>query len=209
MRWAKRISRSSGPSRYARLSGWPRWNPTRRPASSAQDFPAREFAAAVRAITRTPAALAVESAGAFAGAYRRLRAPAVIGQEESNVTVTSLTLFADCPRRYYLARYLGWETTRASPARRRLSASELGRQVHALLAAQEVPVAGLEALRLADTFDRSDLGRRAKKSRHVEHEFDFMFAIGDMVLRGQIDLWFEDRAGHVIVDYKTDDIAAR
>lgn len=35
-----------------------------------------------------------------------------------------------------------------------------------------------------------------------------MFAIGDMVLRGQIDLWFEDRAGHVIVDYKTDDITA-
>ena len=35
-----------------------------------------------------------------------------------------------------------------------------------------------------------------------------MFAIDEMVVRGQIDLWFEDRSGHVIVDYKTDDIAA-
>jgi CRISPR/Cas system-associated exonuclease Cas4 (RecB family) len=134
-----------------------------------------------------------------------------MGHEESNVTVTSLTLFADCPRRYYLARYLGWDTTpkgTSGAPTGPLTSSELGRQVHALLASQEVPAPDLEALRLADTFDRSDLGRRARKARHVEREFDLMFAIGDMVLRGQIDLWFEDRAGHVIVDYKTDDIAS-
>jgi CRISPR/Cas system-associated exonuclease Cas4 (RecB family) len=29
-----------------------------------------------------------------------------------------------------------------------------------------------------------------------------------MVVRGQIDLWFEERNGGVIVDYKTDDVAA-
>ena len=80
--------------------------------------------------------------------------------------------------------------------------------MHALLASQEVAAPDLEALRLADTFDRSDLGRRARKARHIEHEFDFMFAIGDMVLRGQIDLWFEDRAGQIVVDYKTDDVAS-
>ncbi len=173
-------------------------------------LPGREFAAAVRTITRTPAALRGERA-AFSGNIQEIVRPSLTGQEESNVTVTSLTLFADCPRRYYLARYLGWgagpkstSATAAGP----LTSSELGRQVHALLSSQEVPALDLEALRLADTFDRSDLGRRARKARHVEHEFDVMFAIGDMVLRGQIDLWFDDRMGHTIVDYKTDDIPA-
>ena len=86
-------------------------------------------------------------------------------------------------------------------------ASELGRQVHALLASQPVPEPDFEALHLADTFERSDLGHRARKAKRIEHEFDVMFAIGDMVVRGQIDLWFEERGGRVIVDYKTDDVA--
>jgi ATP-dependent exoDNAse (exonuclease V) beta subunit len=167
-------------------------------------LPGSEFAAAVRSITRTPAAVPVERVGAFAGNIQEIARPVVAGEEESSVTVTALTLFADCPRRYYLARYLGWE----SDARKPSPSSELGRQVHALLAGQDVPAPDLEALRLADTFDRSALGRRVRKARHVEHEFDVMFALGGMVLRGQIDLWFEDRAGQILVDYKTDDIAA-
>ncbi len=80
--------------------------------------------------------------------------------------------------------------------------------MHSLLASQTVPSPDFEALHLAETFDRSELGRRAKKAKRVEHEFDFMFAIDEMVVRGQIDLWFEERGGHVIVDYKTDDIGA-
>ena len=104
--------------------------------------------------------------------------------------MTALTLFADCPRRYFLACYLGWESgpkaTTDTPAGP-LPSSELGRQVHSLLASQAVATPDLEALRLADTFDRSELGRRARKARHAEHEFDLMFSIGDTVLRGQID----------------------
>jgi len=140
----------------------------------------------------------------------------VTEQQDSNITVTSLTLFADCPRRYYLARYLGWETgmqkapqTPSDEARTEMPSSELGRQVHALLASQAVPSPEFEALHLAATFERSELGRRAKKAKRVEHESDFMLAIDEMVVRGQIDLWFEERAGSVIVDYKTDDISAQ
>ncbi len=172
--------------------------------------PEREFAAVVRSLTRTPASFRVDRAGAFSSSIQELERPRITGQEESNVTVTSLTLFADCPRRYYLARYLGWETAgkaTSSTAAGPLTSSDLGRQVHALLASQEVVTPDFEALRLADTFDRSELGRRARKARHVEHEFDVMFTIGEMVLRGQIDLWFEDRMGHTIVDYKTDDVS--
>ena len=170
--------------------------------------PGREFAAAVRALTQTPAAVAIEKPGAFSSRIVELAHPLVSGQEDSSVTVTSLTLFADCPRRYYLARYLGWQEVRETggeaPA---VPSTELGQQVHALLASQKVASPSFEAIHLAETFDRSDLGRRAKKARRSEREFDFMFAIDDVVVRGQIDLWFEDRAGHVIVDYKTDDVA--
>ena len=166
----------------------------------------REFEVAVRSLTRTPAARAVESAGAFAIRTEEMARPEGIAPQESDITVTSLTLFADCPRRYYLARYLGWESEPKKAATGAMPSSELGRQVHALLASQRVESPEFEALHLAETFDRSELGRRVKKARRVEHELDFMFGIDEMIVRGQIDLWFEDRAGHVIVDYKTDDV---
>jgi RecB family exonuclease len=38
----------------------------------------------------------------------------------------------------------------------------------------------------------------------IEHEFDFMFAVEDVVLRGQIDLWYEQDGELVLVDFKTD-----
>jgi ATP-dependent helicase/nuclease subunit A len=170
--------------------------------------PGREFAAAVRALTHTPAALAMEKPGAFSSRIVELARPIVSGQEDSSVTVTGLTLYADCPRRYYLARYLGWQEIRERRGEApTVPSTELGQQVHALLSSQKVAAPSFEAIHLAETFERSDLGRRAKKARRIEREFDFMFAIDDMVVRGQIDLWFEDRAGHVIVDYKTDDVA--
>jgi CRISPR/Cas system-associated exonuclease Cas4 (RecB family) len=42
----------------------------------------------------------------------------------------------------------------------------------------------------------------------VEREFDFLMEVESLVLRGQIDLWFEDRGGTVLVDYKTDRVDA-
>ena len=186
----------------ARVFGMGDVEPDAPPKIIRAGLPDRRFTAVVRKITRTAPALVIHREGAFASRIAELPRPDVTGQQDADVTVTSLTLFEECPRRYYLARYLGWETSSSTPS------SELGRQVHALLAGQTVESPEFEALHLADTFDRSDLGRRAKKSKRVEHELDFMFAIDEMIVRGQIDLWFEDRGGPVIVDYKTDDIAA-
>jgi RecB family exonuclease len=42
----------------------------------------------------------------------------------------------------------------------------------------------------------------------VKHEFDFLLAIEDVVLRGQIDLWFEESGEQILVDYKTDVISS-
>ena len=65
-----------------------------------------------------------------------------------------------------------------------------------------------EANELASRFRSSDLGRRAESASRIEREFDFLFETEDVIVRGQIDLWFheESKAGGelVLVDYKTD-----
>ena len=38
----------------------------------------------------------------------------------------------------------------------------------------------------------------------VEREFDFQYVAEDVVLRGQIDLWFEEGDELVVVDFKTE-----
>ncbi len=134
--------------------------------------------------------------------------PAIAGQYESNATVTALSIFAKCPRAYYLSRYLGLEgkprTASASGGDDTLTASELGAQVHNLLAGIPVDDPDPQAVRLADSFRKSPLGRRVERATHVEREFDFLIAIDDLVLRGKIDLWFEEGGELAIVDYKTD-----
>src|SRR5438105_1592514 len=61
--------------------------------------------------------------------------PAISGQYDSSASVTSIALFADCPRRYYLARYLGFEGNRPRPneedesERDPVDATEFGRHV--------------------------------------------------------------------------------
>jgi ATP-dependent helicase/nuclease subunit A len=52
------------------------------------------------------------------------------------------------------------------------------------------------------------LGRRAARANRIEREFDFLMAVEGLVLRGQIDLWFEEGGELVIVDYKTDAVSA-
>jgi ATP-dependent exoDNAse (exonuclease V) beta subunit len=141
-------------------------------------------------------------------------APAVSGQYDSTASVTSIALFADCPRRYYLSRYLGWEDERRrfkldeEDEREPVDASEFGRDVHALLAGGARDGGPADALELVARFESSELGRRLGQAAGVEREFDFLLAIEDVVLRGQIDLWFEESGEQVIVDYKTDDISA-
>ncbi len=137
-----------------------------------------------------------------------LGAPLVEEQHDSNATVTGLAEFARCPRRYYLGHYLGFEARpRGVPAEPELSASELGTQVHELLAGKPVANPDSEAVRLAGVFRQSALGRRAARAGRVQRESDFLIAIEDLVIRGQIDLWFEEGGELVIVDYKTDSVS--
>ncbi len=138
-----------------------------------------------------------------------LDAPAAGEQQDGNATVTALADFAGCPRRYFLRHYLGFDPRPRGLAAGggELSASELGTQVHALLAGGPPADADSEAVRLAGVFRQSALGRRAARASRVEREFDFLLAVEDLVIRGQVDLWFEEGGELVIVDYKTDAVS--
>jgi len=142
-----------------------------------------------------------------------LQRPALTEQHDSQANVTSIAMFADCPRRYYLSRYLGFDSgagskpaaaSQAAPS----PADQFGMQVHALLAGAPVESPDPEALKLAEQFRKSALGRRAAAPATIEREFDFLMEVENLVLRGQIDLWFEDRGKTVLVDYKTDRVGA-
>jgi hypothetical protein len=128
--------------------------------------------------------------------------PAMSGQHDSVVAVTSIALYHADPRRYFLERYLGFAADVVDkPA---ASGREFGSQVHALLAGVRIPDPDPEALQLVARFDASELGRRLARASRIEREYDFMLAIEDIVLAGQIDLWFEEGEELVLVDYKTD-----
>lgn len=85
-----------------------------------------------------------------------------------------------------------------------IGAAELGLQVHALLAGLRLRDPAPEALALIEAFRGSELNRRIASATRLEQEFDFLMEIEDIVLAGQIDLWFEESGKLVIVDYKTD-----
>lgn len=142
-----------------------------------------------------------------------------VGRHDATVSVTSLLLYRNCPRRYYLARYLGWEKLPSrTPLQEEAETAEpdelllpdavaFGQQVHALLAGKQT-AGSREARELAARFQASELGKRAARAEAVEREFDFVMAAEDVVLRGQVDLWFEERGRLVVVDYKTDQVSA-
>ncbi len=144
--------------------------------------------------------------------------PVAGDQHDSAVNVTSLAVFADCPRKYYLQRYVGWNgrLSRFDPEELpaeadeddALSAADLGSLVHEILAGKSgsYPV---DAQRLADVFLESSLGQRAAAATRSAREWDFIVDIpisdgGGTLVRGSIDLWFEENGEIVIVDYKTD-----
>ena len=141
-------------------------------------------------------------------------------QSDAAAAVTSVAMFNECPRRYYLSRYLGFEA-HASPRGGFISveddaglqesdetdATTLGRRVHEILAGNTPDgEADGEAQRLADVFLNSDLAQRAARAHRVLREHGVLFPVGEHLLRGQIDLWFEDAEGHILVDYKTDEV---
>jgi ATP-dependent helicase/nuclease subunit A len=139
--------------------------------------------------------------------------PFLEDQHDAAVNVTSLALFAKCPRKYYIQRYLGWTTGRLThfdpeAAARdddddEVSAAEMGSLVHDLLAGKpgDYPT---EAQSLANVFLESDLGRRAASATRSEREWDFIAELDGTLVRGSIDLWFEENGEIILVDYKTD-----
>ena len=143
--------------------------------------------------------------------------PEVTDQLDGNATVTGLAGFSLCPRRYFLGHYLGFAGRRSRKQRENqtgaeLPADEFGTQVHELLAGKDLAKAGTvpdpEALRLVEVFRKGPLGRSLANATRVEREFDFLLDLDGLVIRGQVDLWFEE-AGHIeIVDYKTDSVPA-
>lgn len=139
-----------------------------------------------------------------------IQRPAWVEQHETALPVTSVAQFAFCPRQYYLARYLRWpgaETPaveREETERSEWTASDFGTMVHELLAGIARPDAPPEALAMRDQFEASPLGRRAANAIRAEREYDFLIEIEGAILRGQIDLWFEDKGEILLVDYKTD-----
>jgi ATP-dependent exoDNAse (exonuclease V) beta subunit len=142
---------------------------------------------------------------------------AVHDQHDFAASVTSVALFAHCPRRYFLERYLGFDGNVPRNLQRvdeddsdhEMDASQFGLEVHAMLAGQPVAESAPEARKLVDSFHASELGRRATRATRIAREFDFLVAVEDVVLRGQIDLWFEESGELVLLDYKTDEIKAR
>jgi CRISPR/Cas system-associated exonuclease Cas4 (RecB family) len=78
---------------------------------------------------------------------------------------------------------------------------------HALLAGETVVDPHPEALSLAEVFRTSQLGRLAGRAAASQREFDFLMAVEDLVIRGKVDLWFEENGELVIVDYKTDAVS--
>lgn len=135
-----------------------------------------------------------------------------VDQTDSAVTATDVALYADCPRRYLLERYIGWQRTVPDvpedveflPDPGEFRATELGDLVHRVLAGEEISNIPADAAGLAAAFSRSSLSQQANSALRCEREFPFTVEIEGVVLNGQIDLWFQNSEGITLVDYKTD-----
>jgi ATP-dependent exoDNAse (exonuclease V) beta subunit len=115
--------------------------------------------------------------------------PVLTAQHDSSASVTSVVLFEQCPRRYFLDRYLGIEDR---PDRPGTGAANLGTEVHKILAGGESGMA-----------EAHELAARAPEIANATREFDFLYAAGDVVLRGQIDVFYEQDGRLIVADYKT------
>jgi ATP-dependent exoDNAse (exonuclease V) beta subunit len=129
---------------------------------------------------------------------------------DTAVNVTALAVFGECPRKYYLERYLGWGGVRKGRFDAELdreipeeSGAELGSEVHEILAGRPGTYSD-EAEQLAEVFRRSALGQRAAAASRSAREWEFIAELDGTLVRGSVDLWFEDAGELKIVDYKTD-----
>jgi ATP-dependent exoDNAse (exonuclease V) beta subunit len=129
----------------------------------------------------------------------------------ASATPTGLAQFAMCPRLFFLDHLCGlaqWpHPAEGAPPASDVpfadgNAKEFGAEVHEILAG--IPRENRTAQALAEVFWRSELGQRAQRASRIEREFDFVYAEGELVIEGQIDLWFVEGGEAVVVDYKTD-----
>ena len=136
-------------------------------------------------------------------------------QADYAAAVTSVATFAHCPRRYFLSRYLQVDQSRRAPSavgagdeddsipRDGTDPSQFGEQVHLHLAGQlEKPPPSVR--RMAAKFHQHELGTRAANAVRVDREMAIVFTIGNHLLRGTIDLLFEQGGERILLDYKTD-----
>jgi hypothetical protein len=71
-----------------------------------------------------------------------------------------------------------------------------------LAGSQEPDQVHAEVTDLVRNFQQSELGKRVPADAH--HEQNLLFALDGHLLRGQVDLWFDEGGERVLVDYKTD-----
>ena len=174
-----------------------------------------ESGLSVRTLIGDPELAEFDAPQSWQQEMKTVPAPVPESRRDSAVNVTSLTAFADCPRRYYIERYIGWNTrpkrsfdAEDLPGEAETSAAELGSQVHEILAGKADPRHSEEARILAGVFSASDIGQQANASPRQAREWEFIVDIDGTLVRGSVDLWFEEAGNLRIIDYKTDDLAA-
>jgi ATP-dependent exoDNAse (exonuclease V) beta subunit len=161
-----------------------------------------------------PASSGVNSAARSTADVLVLDRPALTDQFDPNVTASGLSQFASCPRKYYLSSFLGWDgdllrkRSFAVASGESRDAAQIGIEVHSMLAGTPVLNPQMQSVALAGVFERSSFNKRLQKAQRKEFEWDFVFGVGELIVRGTVDLWFEEPRGIVVVDYKTDDVSA-
>ena len=88
-----------------------------------------------------------------------------------------------------------------------MTAADLGSAVHEILAGKPGSWPA-EAQELANVFFASELGTRAASAARAGREWDFIIDADGTLVRGTVDLWFEENGEIVVVDYKTDNVNA-
>jgi ATP-dependent exoDNAse (exonuclease V) beta subunit len=124
--------------------------------------------------------------------------PSLTDQHDSAAPVSAIAALKACARRYFLSTIAPQHATVFLSS----GAIETGLAVHRILAGETLDHP--EAQMLADRFRQSDLSQRSQRASRIEREFDFMFHSNDIVVRGRMDLWFEEDGELILVDYKTD-----
>jgi len=203
-----------------RLSGWPK-------LVTAAIAPTRIGDRVTAPETEAHAVVAAEP-------VQWLDPPAIASRHDAAAAVTSIALFHACPRKYLL-QSIGSGTQRRRGESGLVehdggkddgdfekrddfednyggAGIAFGSEVHRILALENGATENWAAdqpaaAELAARFIGSELGQRAAGATRIEREFDFVFYFEDVVLRGQIDLWFEEGGELIVVDYKTDRVS--